>query len=340
MTKSRQTVSDNHVYQGLEFKIETLKYYLDAFCSYKKQLEEEISLLKEDDFLSQLLGEEALNQTHWAQELGRVNRFIEAFQRKIDGPSDWISLSETPVDFGFRELSLRHRDIRYIKSITDLYWQHLKARRDMLIRSRRISKAMLQTIDAEMSRRAENSKGGVFENVELISLLVSFPEPNLQHEETSVLQESTRLSPSPLPTPIYGLQILDLELRERCQDLLEQFSEPLDNQRLDTVISEATRVLENRIRSLSGVDQNTKDPVGAAFGGKDPVVKLSDHEKERQGAVLLFKGTFQFIRNPFHHKIIPIDRERVIQLLGLVDYLLYLVDNAGRTETSRKTEES
>ena len=101
--------------------------------------------------------------------------------------------------------------------------------------------------------------------------------------------------------------------------------------RFDTVISEATRVLEDRIRrlvnaenALSGVNLMTY-----AFSGINPKLLVSEEPSEQEAAHLMYRGAIGFIRNPFHHRLIDdVSRERVLQILGLVDYLLFVAQNA------------
>jgi hypothetical protein len=64
-----------------------------------------------------------------------------------------------------------------------------------------------------------------------------------------------------------------------------------------------------------------------AFGGSKPVLRVSAVEAEQQAAHLLYRGVFGFIRNNVHHKLRPdLAPERVLQILGLIDYLVYLAD--------------
>lgn len=138
-----------------------------------------------------------------------------------------------------------------------------------------------------------------------------------------------------------SIQILDAELRERCLDLFEAFHKDGKHERFDTVISEATRIFETRLRSLSGAPDKCKgvDLAQAAFGGNPPVLKVSDVSAEQQAVHLLYRGAFGFIRNPFQHKLLgKLSPDRVLQILGFIDYLLYIAENAERTSQESKNE--
>jgi uncharacterized protein (TIGR02391 family) len=131
-----------------------------------------------------------------------------------------------------------------------------------------------------------------------------------------------------------SIELVDPQLRERCLDLFNVFDESNQPHRFDTVVSEATRILEDRVRALatlgpeiSGVDLMTK-----VFSPKAPILRLSSQDAEQEAAHLLFRGAFGFIRNPAHHRLLDImEKERVVQILGLVDYLLYLAETATKT---------
>ena len=91
-------------------------------------------------------------------------------------------------------------------------------------------------------------------------------------------------------------------------------------------------ILENRIKEISGFpDKFGKNLIDEAFGrdGKLPVLILSDDKKLQKSAKLFFEGYAGFIRNEVMHKVIPTyTKERVFQLLGFVDYLLFLLSRA------------
>jgi hypothetical protein len=104
---------------------------------------------------------------------------------------------------------------------------------------------------------------------------------------------------------------------------------------LDTVIREATIILENRIRNLSNAP-NSKfgvDLASFAFGGQNPQIRISELTAEQEAAHLLYRGIFGFIRNSSHHNlIINFDSNRVLQIIAFIDYLIYLAENAKHPE--------
>ena len=112
-------------------------------------------------------------------------------------------------------------------------------------------------------------------------------------------------------------EINDLELKKRLSKL--------GSPHLDTLIREAGVVLENRLRSVSGLTEDGVKLVDAAFSQSDKMLKFSQHPGEQEGVKMLYRGAMQFIRNPPMHKLIDyrVDTARV--LIRLIDSLLLLL---------------
>ena len=114
-------------------------------------------------------------------------------------------------------------------------------------------------------------------------------------------------------------------------DLFTAFVQNSQADRFDTVVMEATKILEHRLRQASGLDSSFDGVklVTAALAGSPPLLLLSSHPGEQEAAHLLFRGIFGFVRNPFHHRLMGnVAQQRVLQLLGTVDYLIYLLQSA------------
>src|SRR5690606_35773409 len=114
----------------------------------------------------------------------------------------------------------------------------------------------------------------------------------------------------------------------RCLDLFNQFQESGQADRNDTVVAEASRILENRLRKVLGADdgKSAKQLVMDAFSAKSPRLVVSKALPEQESAQLLVLGTFEFIRNSVQHKLLAnMPAERVLQILGWTDYLLSVI---------------
>ena len=126
-----------------------------------------------------------------------------------------------------------------------------------------------------------------------------------------------------------SIELLDTQLRERCLDLFDKFREDGKHERLDSFITEATRILEDKMKHLSKGPKDCFGPDLAthAFGGKSTLLRISDIPSEQEAAHLLYRGMFEFIRNPAHHHLMgELSPDRVLQLVGFIDYVLQLAE--------------
>ena len=94
---------------------------------------------------------------------------------------------------------------------------------------------------------------------------------------------------------------------------------------------EATKILEHRLRHAAGLDSSYDGVklVTAALTETNPPIRLSSHQGEQEAGHMLFRGVFGFVRNPFHHRLMgTVAQQRVLQILGMLDYLLQLVESS------------
>ena len=165
---------------------------------------------------------------------------------------------------------------------------------------------------------------GVFQKASAPPLLVDEVVSASPAEESPLNQPVSNVK-RPRPVVISSVEVFDPELRERCLDLFEKFKEDGQRDRLDTVITEATRVLENRLRKLSGASVTCTgvDLATFTFGGQTPRLVASSVPAEQEAVHLLFRGVFGFIRNQVHHRLVgELQPDRVLQVLALIDYLI------------------
>jgi uncharacterized protein (TIGR02391 family) len=312
---------DNYRYQWMMFYPDTLKFYLAALRHYRDSLEEELRHIGLDPLFSEILGPEAIDTFPIAKEAKRFGTIIDRLQSTID---------EKPDAWDY-ELNITHSDVRVLKSVGLLYLAHLRQRRNDIGAGSSLSVLALQAIDTRLSHFEEKLQQGAFAEASPYPLLV---DPPLPSAPTPSGPSATAPPPTTQPSPprvASGHEILDPQLRERCLDLFYSFSESGQAHRYDTVLAEATRILEDRVRRLSGAPSNLEGVklVANAFAGDSPPLVLSEEPSEQEAAHLLFRGLFGFIRNPFHHRLIDeVPQERAIQVLTLVDYLIFLAESA------------
>jgi Protein of unknown function (Hypoth_ymh) len=126
-------------------------------------------------------------------------------------------------------------------------------------------------------------------------------------------------------------------LRTRCLDLFNDFDQRSQHEHFDTVIAEATRILEDRLRSSLGQTSGTGDElVNKAFGSQPPRLRVSHVASEQAAVLLFFKAIFGHLRNPAHHKLLgALTPERTIQILAIIDYSIHLIETAERPDNNK-----
>ena len=121
--------------------------------------------------------------------------------------------------------------------------------------------------------------------------------------------------------------ITDIELKERCQDLLTAPA------KFDRAINQATLVLEDRIRKKAHPQQSlTAVPlVNYAFNEdlQKTVLKVSDNSDEQRGFTSILRGVMFAFRNLTHHYLTDsFSREEAIRVCGFMDVLVRVVDKS------------
>lgn len=303
---------DHHRYEILVHN-DTMTFYIHAIRFYESLLKRDIEALNNDPDLKAILNPED-------------ERFaIHDEADNARGIREWLEReagSAAPVHF----LRLVHRAVRFIKSVCLLYLKHIEERRNALASKSLVSRHVLATVDRKISALREKVNSGVFKDASTIEVLAEQP---VSLPPCDARQAAEPIAARCRPVVLDSIEILDSEVRARCLDLFAQFQSDGQHERLDTVITESTRILEDRIRSLSGAPPNIvgADLAGFAFGTDTPRIVLSDVAAEQQAAHLLFRGIFGIIRNKVHHRLVAdLTPERALQIVAMVDYLLSLIE--------------
>lgn len=317
MTEQRNEPPDSHMYAPIWVTGRAASLFRRAFSYYRAVLSADLHYLTNDPELGPAVGD--IDSLPVAQEAARIAR-IEAWladESRASGP------------LGDLTLSLSHEYVRLTKSVCLLYLSHLHQRRDELASRPSTSTHLLRSVDGALAALDETMNSGVFANASPSPLLTADALSTIASAPVSP-EPHAPWSPVPRPQPAVLLQtieILDEELRSRCLDLFSSFSAEGQHERLDTVVTEATRVFENRLRQVSGAPAHMVGVELAqfAFSGPTPKLRVSPQAAEQEAAHLLVRGLFGFIRNHVHHRLtgrlVP---QRVLQILGMVDYLLSL----------------
>jgi hypothetical protein len=120
--------------------------------------------------------------------------------------------------------------------------------------------------------------------------------------------------------------VKDEELRGRCKDLL------MASRHFDRVFREATTVLDDRLKRISGIAKmKPADLVGKALN-PDPqkaVIHISSDKAEQEGFFNICKGMMLSFRDSTHHVLSEnFTREDALKFCGFVDSILAVLSNA------------
>jgi len=121
--------------------------------------------------------------------------------------------------------------------------------------------------------------------------------------------------------------IEDDVLKSRCKDLLKS------KKYFDRVFREATTILEDRIRKISGINARGIDLVAKALNPDldKAVIKVSNEPSEQEGVFNLCKGIMLAFRNPTHHKLTDqFDEKDALRFISTIDLLLFILKRASK----------
>lgn len=240
------------------------------------------------------------------------------------------------------EYGVRYGSLRLLKA-GGFYRIHKleKQRNDLLAKHADLPSTLLASIDDKISQLRNWLEQGVMNGLRPAEIFFDVTKhvakPISAHsKETIHTENSARVS---VPMYLDKIPIFDSELRKRCRSLLSTLDSSikgsdLDDRgtQLDTVVREMSVILENRIRNLAGLSSENiegQDLMSRAFSGPNPLLRFSSDQAIQNSAHLIFRGYSGFVRNEVMHRLVhTFTTERVLQLLGLVDYLLFVLTRA------------
>ncbi len=118
----------------------------------------------------------------------------------------------------------------------------------------------------------------------------------------------------------------DDQLHSRCKDLLQ------GKKHFDRVFREATTVLDDRLRTKTGITNINPENLVSRAINSDPakaIIELSAERAEQEGLYGICKGIMLAFRNRAHHSLSDkFNREDALKFCGFVDTVLGLIDQA------------
>lgn len=294
-------------------------FFVETYVEFQKGLDALLSELESHRNVVQLLGLEA---SPYEEEVGHIRGMVDWGKKRIDAAegSPRASITVSGATFG---------SLRYFKAGV-LYRAYLieKQKREFLTKAMIVPKSVLRSFDARIEQLRNMGEMGKLGGLRPAEVLFEL----LEASEEPTDKSGARMEPTfPTPTTPADIPIVDSILRKRCLPILAAIEGVGSPDQYDTVIREMSVVLEDRVRELTGfVGKASGAELFSATMAREPCLIEFNHEKDVQDAAhLFFRGYSGLVRNEVMHRLVEsYTKERVMQLLGTVDYLLFLLSRA------------
>ena len=338
---SAEAPSDDEHIGNIWWFAETYRFFIEGLSGLRDHLKS----------FGQIKNSFEVGESDYDRLLDRMNRMITWANERLESVrSENDQITEREVSYG---------TLRLLKA-GGLYRVHLlqKQRDQVLHENPTIPRTLLAAIDEKIAQWRDKLEQGRMNGLKPADILYETtdtkPRPSVMHEEitdslheqSEIVEVSYKTRSRSIPPYLEHIPVLDEGLRKRCLPLIAaidrnretESSNKEDSVQLDSVVREMSVVLEDRIRKLAKLESESKDLMGKAFGGSDPPIRFSAGSAAQEGAHLLYRGYSGFVRNEVMHELVPTyTRERVLQLLGMVDYLLFLLTQATRPAENKPT---
>ncbi len=321
MSQKPEVIRDDHIYH-LSFQRPIVQFFVTALNHYEALLSADLSEGAIPPALKALFDPEWVGRNPLQLEQKRAARI------RTDLAS---ALGQSPEDPEI-DMPISHSWIRFLKSVSRYYLSYLRSiRNSAAVQGTLQTRLMLSEVDRKISEIEETLTIGIFRSAAPWPLAIDQFSADAKQVSGGTSSSPTRSSAP--PTILTGIEIVDEQLRAHTLDLFARLSEGDPSKPIDTIIAEACRVVEDRVRRLSGATKITTGVNLATFAfGAQPIrLQVSREPAEQEAAHLLFRGFFGLIRNDFLHRVVEdIQPVRVLQIVAMADYLLFLADSASR----------
>jgi Protein of unknown function (Hypoth_ymh) len=261
-------------------------------------------------------------------ETSPVKYEIEALDRVVHWCKERASVNED----GGHVHSLNYGTLRWLKTGLLLASRDFKRERTVQFSKHpALPVSLVEAINSKIGLCENLAETGIFNGMEPIRLIADLVTP--ADVRVEVVAPSDRKEAGPASFRM-RVELLDPELRRRCGDLYEQFASDAAHQdRFDTVLRESSALIEGRIRARAELPATLigEALLAKALAPNTGELIFSTVEKEQRSIHALFIGFFGFVRNSVSHGLIATyTQERAAQILGLADYLLFVLSTASR----------
>lgn len=316
-------------YRFLMEGLKALRKHLDQFESVKKEFE--------------------LEESPYDRLIDEIDHIVSIVEPK---------LQQTPRgrQMPIYEHGMRIASLRLLKAGGLFTISQIQAKRNEFLKKHpRVPMAVLASIDEKISQKADLLEQGILNGLppaDIFFEMTTEPEQDTPRMPLGYRPQEMGITPSTRTTvPLYldRIPIVDQELRDRCLPLLnslQSFEIPENEKatRLDTAVREMSVILEDRVRKVAGLEDAHLEGVklmAAAFSGDNIRLRFSQDQSIQESAHHLYRGYSGFVRNEVMHRLVKTyTNERVLQLLGHVDYLLSLLTQAKAKDVEECHHES
>jgi hypothetical protein len=305
---------DNELAGDIVFYVDDYKFLIDGLKLLRDELQKFLPVKKEF----------GLERTEFDRQLERISHIIEHVEPKLNqdrrGP-----LFEYSVSWG---------SLRILKAGGMFALRQLQERRDKtLAKYPNLPLALLSAIDGQISEAQNRVEMGVLNGLEPADILFETLRTEISQPLHHISAPQPSMPAHQVPLHLNRIPILDSELRDRVLPLILPIADGVaSGEELDKAVREMSVILEDRVRTVADLKGQHLEGVklmAAAFAGEQPRLVISQDVDVQTSAHHLYRGYSGFVRNEVMHRLVKTYTvERVLQLLGFVDYLLSLLTQA------------
>ncbi len=294
-------------------------FFVDTYVEFQQGLEALLNELESHRNVVQLLG---LESSPYEDEVSRI-------RGSVDWGKDRLNAAKGSPRASIIVSGVTFCSLRYLKAGV-LYRAYLveKQKREFLAEAKIVPRSVLRSFDVRIEQLRNMGEMGKLSGLRPADVLFEL----LEASEGPTGKSEARMKPTfPTPTTATDIPVVDPILRKRCLPILGAIEGVGSPDQYDTVIREMSVVLETRVRELTGfLGKASGAELFSATMAREPcLIRFSSEKDVQEAAQLFFRGYSGLVRNEVMHRLVEsYTKERVMQLLGTVDYLLFLLSRA------------
>ncbi len=294
-------------------------FFVDAYAEFQRGLDALLTELEKHRNAVQLLG---LESPPYDEEVARIRGMVDWGKKRLEATHGSPRASITVSDATFGSLRYLKAGVLYLAYLVE------KQKRAFLAGAEIVPRSVLRSFDARIEQLQNMGEMGQLGGLRPAAVLLEIFEATMGIRSKS----EARIEPAfPTLTTHADVPIIDLVLRKRCLPILAAIEGAGSPEQYDTVIREMSVVLEDRVRALTGFAGKVSgaELFSATMIRDSCLIRFSAEKDVQEAAHLFFRGYSGLVRNEVMHRLVKsYTKERVMQLLGTVDYLLYLLSRA------------